>query len=186
MRKGARRNDWSTKDLRYLRDNAGLVPVSKIAKHLNRTPKAIKRKAESMGISTRYYNSSLVWCSSCAHLRTAVNPYTGKCRVCSKREQLQKSEWRVSDALSSLPCNLRHEYNLQETKRLSGTPPKPVRKKVSSDPRYRFRYMRELYRYAREIELWEIKCLDRRINANKKRLERIRNKLGTNPRKKFK
>lgn len=65
-------------------------------------------------------------------------------------------------------------------------PPKPVMKKVSTKPRYRYRRNRELIRYERELELWEIKYLDRRINANKKRLERIRMRLGTNPRKKSK
>jgi len=186
LRKGARRIDWSTKDLKYLRDNAGLIPISKISKHLGKSPKAIQRKAETLGLSTRYFNSTLAWCPNCAHMRTEINPHTGVCRVCSKQKQLDKSEQRISEALAQLPFEQRSVLEHFELSRGSEIPPKPVMKKVSTKPRYRYRRNRELIRYERELELWEIKYLDRRINANKKRLERIRMRLGTNPRKKSK
>ena len=40
--------------------------------------------------------------------------------------------------------------------------------------------------HAREMERWEAACLEQRVNAAKKRLERMRQKAGVNPRKKSK
>ena len=63
-------------------------------------------------------------------------------------------------------------------------PPRPRKRITPSDSKYAVKKADELY--MKELEQWEIACLDQAINANKTRLKRIRQKLGTNPRKKIK
>ncbi|AIY85303.1 gcrA cell cycle regulator family protein (plasmid) [Clostridium baratii str. Sullivan] len=43
--KNNKRRFWTDEEIKYLQDNCGLVSVGKIAKKLNRTPEAIRRKA---------------------------------------------------------------------------------------------------------------------------------------------
>lgn len=179
----AQRRFWSTKEVKYLREHAGLVSVDHMAKKLKRSTKSVRRKAEKLGISTRYYNSKMQWCPRCAQLRSTVSPITGICRVCAKREQYELGEQRVSRALKQLTPSKRAEYRRQESRRGSSVPPKPIKREVN--PKYRYSYAVNEARFAREMEAWEIKYYDLRINANKKRLQRIREKLGTNPRKNF-
>lgn len=182
LRKGAHLHSWTTKDEQYLRNNAGLIPADKIGKHLGRSTKSVRRKAESMGLSLRCFKSELKWCPSCAKMRASVSPVTGICRVCSKQHNKEEGEWRVSKALEQLTQEERIEYARQEARRgRRHMPPKPVKRVIN--PKHRYLYTKEEDRYAREVELWEIRCLDLDINANKTRLKRIREKLGTNPRK---
>lgn len=185
MRKGAHRIDWSTKDIKYLRDNAGVLPMREICKHLKRSASSVKTEACRMGISLRCFKQKLKWCPVCAKWRSTVSPKTGQCRVCSKRKNLMDGEWRVSDALMQLTPAQRLIYDEEESSRgKRRVPPKPIKMKVS--PRNRYKCAKEEERYTIALEAWEIKCLDLDIDANKTRLKRIRRKLGTNPRKNFK
>lgn len=181
MRKGARRIDWTTKELNYLRDNACILSARQICKHLKRSKSSVECQARRMGLSLRCYKQKLQWCPMCANWRATVSPKTGICRVCSKRQMLEAGEDRVSEALEQLSIDQRAEYNDQEVHRISKMPPKPTKKKV--DTKSRYLSAKEEERYAREIEAWQIKCIDLRIDANKTRLRRIREKSGTNPRK---
>lgn len=185
MRKGARRRDWSTKDLEYLRDNAGVVPMRDICRHLKRSKNSVDWMSRHIGVSLRCYRRTLEWCPSCAKWRSTVSPRTGQCRVCSKRKSLVDGEWRISDALAQLTPEQRSRYEEEEVKR--GKRRMPVKpKKMFVSPRNRYRRAKEEERYAIALERWEIKCIDLDIDANKTRLKRIREKLGTNPRKKSK
>lgn len=102
--------------------------------------------------------------------------------MCSKKKMLEDGEMRVSQELGKLTLEQRAEYNDQEVHRCTRRIPlKPIKLKV--DPKNHYKYAKEEERYLREIEAWEIKCLDLRIDANKTRLKRIRQKSGSNSRK---
>lgn len=89
------------------------------------------------------------------------------------------------DALAQLTQEQRLIYEEEESKRgKRRMPPRPVKMQVS--PKNRYKFVKEEERYAIAVEAWEIKCLDLDIDANKTRLKRICQKLGTNPRKKSK
>jgi hypothetical protein len=49
----AKRRDWSAAEVKQLRVLAGLKPLAQIAKALNRTAMATRRKATAKGISLR-------------------------------------------------------------------------------------------------------------------------------------
>ena len=181
LRKGAHRIDWSTKDIKYLRDNAGVLPMREIYKHLKRSKNSVDWMSRHLGVSLRCFKTKLKWCPVCAKWRSTVSPKTGQCRVCSKRKNLMDGEWRVSDALMQLTPEQRLIYDDEESSRgKRRVPPKPTKIKVS--PKNRYKYAKEEERYTIALEAWEIKCLDLDIDANKTRLKRIRKKLGTNPR----
>lgn len=182
LRKGARRLDWSTKDLKYLRDNAGIIPMRQICKHLKRSKNSVDWMARHIGVSLRCYKRKMSWCPVCATWRSTLSDKTGMCRVCSKKKMLEDGEMRVSQELEKLTLKQRAEYNEQEVhRRTRRIPLKPIKLKV--DHKNHYKYAKEEERYLREIEAWEIKCLDLRIDANKTRLKRIRQKSGSNPRK---
>lgn len=182
LRKGAHRIDWSTKDIKYLRDNAGVLPMREICKHLKRSKNSVDWMARHIGVSLRCYKRKMSWCPVCATWRSTLSDKTGMCRVCSKKKMLEDGEMRVSQELEKLTLEQRAEYNDQEVhRRTRRIPLKPIKLKV--DPKNHYKYAKEEERYLREIEAWEIKCLDLRIDANKTRLKRIRQKSGSNPRK---
>lgn len=182
MRKGARRNDWSTKDLRYLRDNAGVLSIREICKHLKRSRVSVEQQAKHMHLSLRCFKRHMQWCPVCATWRSSISDRTGQCRVCAKRKMYEDGETRVSQALANLTLGQRIEYDEQEARRGTRRFPKRPTKQVVS-PTNRYKYAKAEESYLIELEAWEIKCLDLRIDANKSRLKRIRKKLGTNPRK---
>lgn len=98
---------------------------------------------------------------------------------------LERSEKRVSDELAHLNFNQRTLYLNEEAHR--GTrklPSKPVKQASVVGSLYARKKVEE--QYQKDLERWEVACLDQLINANKTRLKRIRQKLGTNPRKKSK
>lgn len=184
MRKGSKRQNWTLGEIRFLKANAGKIPQEEIQRTLNRSAKAIDHMASRLGLSLRFYTSSLVWCPRCATWRTSLNARTGNCPVCTKHEQLLKGEWRISQSLKKLDEAQRITYLNQETRRgPRSIPSKPTRKQAHHrQSAYQAAKAEELYLI--EIEKWELRCLELRINADKKRLERIRAKSGDNPRRK--
>lgn len=184
-RKGAKQNAWTTQEEKYLLDNAGVLTRREICRHLKRSSKSVKHKAERLGISLRCYTGKLTWCNQCATWRTTVSERTGYCRVCAKREMLARSEQRVSEELAHLNFNQRNKCMQEEAHRGTRQPPqKPVKQASTVGSLYARKKAEEVY--LKDLERWEVACLDQLINANKTRLKRIRQKLGTNPRKKFK
>lgn len=184
-RKGAQQFGWTTADEQFLLKSAGVLTRREICRELKRSRKSVEHKAKRLGISLRCFVSKLTWCNNCATWRTTVSERTGYCRVCAKREMLARSEQRVSDELAHLNFNQRTIYLNEEAHR--GTrqpPPKPVKQASTVGSLYTRKKAEE--QYQKDLERWEIACLDQLINANKTRLKRIRQKLGTNPRKKSK
>lgn len=184
-RKWAKQSAWTTKEEQFLLDNAGILTRREICRELKRSTESVRNKAKRYGISLRCFVGKLTWCNNCATWRTTVSERTGYCRVCAKREMLARSEQRVSDALAHLNFNQRTVYLNEESHR--GT------RKLPSKPEKQASVVGSLYarkkaeeQYLKDVERWEVACLDQLINANKTRLKRIRQKLGTNPRKKSK
>ena len=184
-RKGAKQNAWTTTDEQFLIKYAGVLTRREICRELKRSHRSVETKAERLGISLRCYVSKLTWCNNCATWRSNVSERTGYCRVCAKREMLERSEKRVSDELAHLNFDQRTLYLNEESHR--GT------RKLPSKPEKQASVVGSLYarkkaeeQYLKDVERWEVACLDQLINANKTRLKRIRQKLGTNPRKKSK
>lgn len=181
-RKGAKQNAWTTTDEQFLIKYAGVLTRREICRELKRSHRSVETKAERLGISLRCYVSKLTWCNNCATWRSNVSERTGYCRVCAKREMLTRSEQRVSDELAHLNFKQRTVYLNEETHRgTRQSPPKPVKQASTVGSLYAMKKAEE--QYLKDVEHWEVACLDQQINANKTRLKRIRQKLGTNPRK---
>lgn len=184
MRRGSRRQDWTLGEIRFLKANAGRIPKEEIQRTLGRSAKAVDHMASRLGLSLRFCASSLVWCPRCATWRTALNARTGDCPVCAKREQLLRGERRISQSLKRLDEAQRAAYLSQETRRgPRSIPSKPARKQ-GHHRQSAYQAAKAEEAYLVEIEKWEVRCLEMRINADKKRLERIRAKSGDNPRRK--
>lgn len=184
MRKGRRRIDWTTEELRYLRENAGKVPLRDICRHLKRSYKSVTRMAERMRLSLRCRTSRLVWCTKCATYRTSLREKTGHCSVCFKRDQLARAKVRTAEAYAALSTKDKAIYASTMTRRETVLPPRPRSPEASMVPRDRNERLKAEEDYARALERWEIKCLDKLINAEKTLTKRMRLKTSSNPRKK--
>lgn len=183
-RKGAKQRGWTSGELAFLRDCAGKMPRREICRTLKRSKNSVEMKSRCLGVSLRCFRSQLEWCPVCATLRSHLSPSTGQCRVCSKRKQYDKGECRVSEALEQLTPKERLIYEEEEAKRGSRKLPRKPLKPLRQGSLYERQKTEEAYLLA--IERWEIRCLDLKIDANKTRLKRIREKTGSNPRKKRK
>lgn len=181
MRRGSNREDWTAAEVTRLRELAGTMRACDIADELGRTKKAVEHMAKRQGISLRLRFADLKWCSECATWRATVGK-DGKCTVCKRRRMLEDGRARVRDAIHALPPNERLKFERGDRLRGSKYPPKPV--KMASNPMSMRDRRRAETRYLRDIEMWEVRCLELQINSAKSRLKRIRRKTGTNPRKK--
>lgn len=184
MRKGARRVEWTTSDLDYLRANAGILPPREICRELKRSRKSVERMAARLGVSLRAHVSDLEWCAECAAWRSTVSPRDGRCDVCRMRASLERAERRAARALRALTPDERESYMATEPRRRSKPPPRP--RMPASSPMSRYQRAKAADLHAREMERWETACLEQRAAAARKRLERMREKAGANPRKKTK
>lgn len=178
-RKGENRQPWTTSDVRYLRENAGRVPLEDIARHLKRSQQAVRIRASLLGTSVRCYRRKLVWCDQCATWRTALDA-DGRCPICRLRDQLQAVEARISDELRAAPEDVRELYARTESLRTSAVKRVPMGEWREGSEYDRQRVQEE---YMRNVEEAERATLQRMVDACKTRLKRIREKRGTNPRK---
>ena len=179
-RTGEHHRPWTTSDIRYLRENAGHVPIADLAKHLKRSQQAIRIRASMLGISIRCYRRTLVWCDQCATWRTALDA-DGRCPICRLRDQLQAVEGRISDELQAAPEDVRELYARTESLRASAVKSVPMGE-WQEGSEYDRQRVQEVY--LRNVEEAERATLQRMVDACKTRLKRIREKRGTNPRKK--
>lgn len=175
MRKGSKRNDWSYNDEKFLKDNAGILSRREICYELKRSRKSVEMKAEHMGLSLRQYKQKLKWCNNCARLRSTVSDKTGKCYVCKLKESLHEWEVDMANAYRQLTQEDKDTYDKYEATRKSKIPPKPL--KQSSCPVSRYQRAKAEETYQRDLERWEIRCLQIRINAVKQRVSRMNKKI---------
>ena len=179
-RTGEHHTPWATSDIRYLRENAGHVPIAELARHLKRSQQAIRSRACILGVSIRCYRRTRVWCDQCATWRTALDS-DGRCPICRLRDQLQAVEGRISDELQAAPEDVRELYARTESLRASAVKSVPMGEWREGSEYDRMR-VQEVY--LRNVEEAERATLQRMVDACKTRLKRIREKRGTNPRKK--
>ena len=179
-RTGEHHTPWTTSDIRYLRENAGHVPIAELARHLKRSQQAIRSRACILGVSIRCYRRTMVWCDQCATWRTALDS-DGRCPICRLRDQLQAVEGRISDELQAAPEDVRELYARTESLRASAVKSVPMGE-WQEGSEYDRQRVQEVY--LRNVEEAERATLQRMVDACKTRLKRIREKRGTNPRKK--
>lgn len=179
MRKGARRRDWTTDELRFLRENAGKMPRRELSRALKRGAAAVRQQAYRMrrdgeDIDLRCFESRLSTCPSCGALRSRMGS-EGICEPCRRRRQLAKVHRRISDLLAQLPPEERAVYGETEAETESAwdpMPPPPPLAGLTSYERARAGEAREI-----AVEDWLARNLRRQVKAAQKRKERIAKKL---------
>lgn len=185
MRKGFKRIDWTTAEIEFLRENAGILTKREISFELKRSNGSVREMAHRLGISLRVHKRKLEWCVSCASWRATVSPRTGICTVCRRRAQLHDHKVTAADCYRRLTPAQKVEYEKNEAKRGTRNMPKRPHKS-GSNPLSLYERAKAQEQYLREIERWEMSCLNLQIDASKQDVKRLREKLGENPRKKSK
>lgn len=173
----ARSRSWTTSQVEYLMEHAGKVPRDQIAEALGRSSGSVSYMAAALRkrgvrVSLRCYERKLEWCPWCARWRTRVYRRKGMCRVCRLRERLWAAEGRCREALELLDGRSRERFARAEPWRGSTFPPMP--QAPAADSRDLYERMEAEERRAAEVEEWEIRCVQMRIDAEKSRLSRIR------------
>ncbi|MCB6311791.1 hypothetical protein [Gordonibacter pamelaeae] len=183
-RRGSEQFRWTSEEIATLRDMAGRVPATRIAVALGCSYWAVVQAAKRLGLSLRCYVTRLVWCDECAAWRSWVDPRTGRCRVCRMRDQLSGREAACAEELAEMTPAQRAVYDKSEAQR--GTRPSslgPRPRKRESCPVSRFERDRAEAAYLLDLEEWEYRRFKLPYDAAKKRLQRMREVRGTNPRK---
>lgn len=189
MRKGAKRSEWTTAEVRFLLESAGRMPKRDICLELKRSGKSVERKAAWLrerghDVTLRYYESRLAVCPTCGNMRfTAIE--NGTCEPCRRREQLETIQARIAELWPLLTQEQRDMYEETEAETESRRDPMP--KKPETPAGW------SAYRRQRAHEDWLIACertqaanLMREVKAAQKRKERIEKKVrinGGSPRK---
>lgn len=179
MRKGSKRNDWSTDDVRYLIENAGRIPRREICFHLKRSSESVKQKtktlrAEGIPISLRCYRAKLEFCPSCGRLSGHLGT-KGICEPCRRREQLDTINRRIAELLPRLTLEERDIYEKTEAETESRWDPLPKAPRTEGLSYYEKAKIEE--HYALECEECTARNLRRKIKAVQKRKERIEKKI---------
>lgn len=140
--------------------------------------------ASRLGLSLRCRTTRLVLCCECGSYRSAVDKRHGKCRVCRMRDQLQGREWACGEEMARMTPEQRDVYERNESRRgtkPSSLGPRPVLGESCVLSRYERQKAKTAYLLA--LEEWEYRRLMLPYDAAKKRLQRMREVTGTNPRK---
>lgn len=175
MRKGQPRCDWTTGEIRYLREHAGKVPLREICRHLRRSTRSVAVMAGRMRLSLRCYTSKLVWCPRCAAWRESVSAKTGHCRICAKRDALERAKLRTAAAYAKLPAAKKLVIDEKMSKYSSDPGPRPVHPAPFSGSHYANQKAEEEYSVA--LERWELGRLTKLVDNEKSRLRNIRKML---------
>lgn len=180
MDKGEKRTDWTRKEEQWLIDHAGKMPLATLCEHLKRTPDSVKQKAKSLrtsgtDISLRYQKPLTIMCPTCGRQRSLVRERTGKCRVCELNDLIAELDAKTARLLSQMPQEKRLIYERQEThlgSRIDQLPPQPITRGLSPANARRAREI-----YALKVEEIEIRNLERKRNARRRRYQRMRDSL---------
>lgn len=186
-RDGTPRRAWTTREVAFLMESAGKLPLRTICRRLGRSERSVESMASKLNrsgarLTLKCWSSKLVWCNECATWRTGIDDKTGRCRVCTMREHLEGREEACALELSMMAPEQRLVYERTEmqrrTRRILERP-----KKRESCPMSRYERSKAEERYLIDIEEWEYRTLKLRYDAAKTRLRRMREKTGRNPRK---
>lgn len=126
----------------------------------------------------------MVWCDCCATWRTSVSADTGACRVCRMRERLEGREDACAEALEAMTAEQRATYEESESLRGRRKPYPPRPKKPPTDGMTPAKAAKVEDAHLAALEAWELERVRLDYDAAKTRLRRMREKAGTNPRKK--
>lgn len=172
---------WEMYEIIYLLKNAGFYSVKSLSDCLGRESSDVENVLCSLGVDGVLLVPELFWCDSCATYRTEINT-KGLCRVCQLKENLVKTEGKIAEELKKLPLEQRAIYNDSEALKGFRAAPKPLALQAS---RYKNEKQKKLAEvaYLVSMEQWQVANAQRLYNASKTRLKRIREHLGTNPRK---
>lgn len=166
--------EWTTREIAYLRESAGRVPLREIQLHLRRSAESVRWQARRLGLSVRVPAWRLHWCDECATWRTRIQA-NGRCRVCQARANIEREEGRIADALRGLPLERRLAFERGESKkgRQKAMGPPPVRQRVQEDatPYQRSRAEQD---YLAAMERWQWERLQMRYDAQRQRLKDIK------------
>lgn len=181
---------WTLKEEQVILRESGKMSLVEISTQIEtecsvyRSPQAIKdhwlvMKQQGRAKGTLYYREAKgTACTKCGKQRHYLR--NGKCILCSKQEELDRSEERMSDIYLRLSTKDQQTYKDNELKR--GSRVVAPRKKPSTlgmDARHK---RKADLQHERDVEAAQIATLQRKINASKQRLRRMRKKLGENPR----
>lgn len=185
MRKGAKREEWTTAEERYLVDNAGKVSKRTICRTLRKSSAAVRSKAyrmrqDGIDVRLRCYESRLQPCPRCGQPRSRFDN-SGFCRVCELRDDYREARWRQVEAYRILTPEQKEVYDTWDGFTGSEIPPRPSMPDTSHMDRPARARAEE--RHAIAVEEWQIETLTKLTNATKTRTKRMRRKTGTNPRK---
>lgn len=175
MRKGARRNDWTAAEERFLIENAGRIPKREICELLKRSSASVRCKASELrrngiNVCLRYYRPTMEPCPSCGNLSATIN-HKGMCEPCRRRDQLAGIEARIADLMPLLTPKQRDEYERTEAKLESRVDPLPEPPDTDGLTQWQKAYREE--EYARAVEEIVAGNLRRKIKARQKRKERM-------------
>lgn len=166
--------EWTTREIAYLRESAGRVPLREIQLHLRRSAESVRKQAQSQGLSLRVPAWRMEWCDECATWRTRLRK-NGRCGVCQLRANIEREEGRIADALRGLPLERRLAFERGESKkgRQKAMGPPPVRQRVPRDatPYQRSRAEQD---YLAAMERWQWERLQMRYDAQRQRLKDIK------------
>ena len=187
MTRGGRHRAWTTREVALLIDAAGRLPLRTICKRLGRSESAVESMASKLNrsgehLTLKCWSSRLVWCNECATWRTGIDDKTGRCRVCTMREQLRGREDACSRELAIMTPEQRLVYERTEAQRRTRKALERPQKRGSC-PMSRYERSKAEERYLIDLEEWEYRTLRLRYDAAKTRLRRMREKTGRNPRK---
>jgi hypothetical protein len=112
MRAGANTIPWTTEEERWLKENAGSIPIRDVCQHLHRSRSSVESKAHRMELSLRHYEADMVWCDTCSTWRTEVDA-DGRCPVCKLRHQSEgrKDDYRTALDAMTPAQRARHLHN---------------------------------------------------------------------------
>lgn len=167
--------DWTLNETLFVRDYAGTVPLSDLARHLRRDARDVAGECARLGVPFVYMGTPLFWCSECASWARRVDK-SGRCDKCRARFYLRRVEAKTAALMERLPLEQREKYAMEEAKRggrvweapptvpdASGMPP---REAVAASTAY-----------LAELSDWEARRAFRARKSAQKRKERIAAKV---------
>ena len=181
MKAGAKRNEWTMEEVRFLLENAGRMPQREICRKLRRSSKSVECMASRLrkqghAIGLRCYQPTAIICPSCGR-RSQTAKETGICRPCTLRRRLSATEGQISDLLRRLPADVRAIYEDTEAEKGSRTFDPMPRPTAYQEPPTLYQRLRDEEAYDKAMEEWEARRIQRELKAAQKRKERILRKM---------
>ena len=167
--------------MRWLLDNAGIMPKRDICQHLKRSAKSVEHMARRLrnqghAIDLRCYVPKASICPSCGRMSHTLE-LTGVCEPCMFRRQLMHIESQIADLLQYLPPDVRAIYEDTEAEKSTRVFDPMPKRKVYTEPPTRYQRMKDEDEYDKAMEAWVAKRYQRKCKAAQKRKERIMRKL---------